>query len=44
MMVDLPMNDIERFLMFLLTEYRDNILNGVCCTTAAGFYSGTQAR
>ena len=38
MMVDLPINDAEDFLMFLLTEYRDNN-ETVMFAPAAGFYS-----
>ena len=38
MMVDLPIEDAEDFLMFLLTEYRDNN-ETVMFAPAAGFYS-----
>lgn len=38
MMVDLPIDDAEDFLMFLLTEYRDNN-ETVMFAPAAGFYS-----
>ena len=38
MMVDLPIDDAEDFLMFLLTEYRDNN-ETVMYAPAAGFYS-----
>ena len=38
MMIDLPVNDAEEFLMFMLTEFRDEG-ETVMFAPAAGFYA-----